>query len=71
MAALPVPLSKVTPEEWIEKYEGRFDQGYEAIRAEVLARQIALGLLPADTQLPPITPHGAPGRTGPDGPLHW
>jgi len=55
------------PEEWIEKYEGRFDQGYEAIRAEVLARQIALGLLPADTQLTPINPHGEPGRTGPDG----
>ena len=54
-------------EEWADKYKGRFDQGYEAIRAEILARQKELGLLPDDTELSPINPHGEPQRTGPDG----
>ena len=46
--------------EWADKYKGRFDQGYEAIRAEILARQKELGLLPDDTELSPINPHGEP-----------
>jgi arylsulfatase A-like enzyme len=53
--------------EWADRYKGRFDQGYEAIRAEILARQKELGLLPADTELSPINPHGEPTVTGPDG----
>jgi arylsulfatase len=56
----------VSPE-WADKYKGRFDQGYEAIRAEILERQKELGLLPADTQLSQINPHGEPDVTGPDG----
>ena len=36
-------------------------------RAEILARQIELGLLPEGTELSPINPHGEPERTGPDG----
>ena len=55
------------PTEWIEKYKGKFDDGYEAIRAGILERQKQLGLLPADTELSPINPHGEPERTGPDG----
>jgi arylsulfatase len=55
------------PKEWADKYKGRFDAGYEAIRPEILARQIELGLLPPDTQLSEINPHGEPGATGPDG----
>ena len=55
------------PKEWADKYAGRFDEGYEAIRAGILERQIELGLLPAGTELSPINPHGEPGRTGPDG----
>jgi arylsulfatase len=55
------------PKEWADKYTGRFDAGYEAIRPEILARQIELGLLPPDTQLSEINPHGEPGATGPDG----
>ncbi len=54
-------------EEWSEKYRGRFDEGYEAIRADILERQKELGLLPADTELSPINPHGEPDATGPDG----
>jgi len=53
--------------EWADRYEGRFDQGYEAIRSEILARQKELGLLPAETGLSPINPHGEPDATGPDG----
>ena len=54
-------------EEWADKYKGKFDQGYEAIRAGILERQKELGLLPEDTELSPINPHGEPERTGPDG----
>jgi len=53
--------------EWSDKYKGRFDQGYEAIRAGILARQIELGLLPPGTTLSPINPHGEPERTSPTG----
>jgi arylsulfatase A-like enzyme len=56
------------PPEWIEKYEGRFDAGYEAMREETLERQKKLGLVPDDTQLPPLNPLGTPeSRQGPDG----
>ena len=55
------------PTEWIEKYKGKFDQGYEAIRAGILERQIELGLLPEGTELSAVNPHGEPDRTGPDG----
>ncbi len=53
--------------EWADKYKGRFDEGYEAIREGILARQKELGLLPEETELSPINPHGEPGVTGPDG----
>ncbi|MFI5046292.1 MAG: arylsulfatase [Acidimicrobiia bacterium] len=55
------------PAEWADRYKGTFDEGYEAIRAGILARQKELGLLPDDTELSPINPHGEPGRTSPDG----
>jgi arylsulfatase len=57
----------LVPQEWADRYKGVFDEGYEAIRAGILERQIALGLLPEGTELSPINPHGEPGRTGPDG----
>lgn len=53
--------------EWADRYKGRFDQGYEAIRVEILQRQKDLGLLPENTELSPINPHGEPATTGPDG----
>ncbi len=55
------------PLEWADRYQGRFDQGYEAIRPDILARQIEMGLLPPDTVLTGINPHGEPERTGPGG----
>ncbi len=54
------------PKEWIDKYKGQFDMGYEAMREQTLARQKELGIVPADTELPPINPIGTPEtRTGP------
>src|SRR5213596_3823393 len=39
------------PTEWSDRYKGRFDQGWDALRAEILARQKELGVVPADTAL--------------------
>jgi arylsulfatase len=56
------------PREWIERYAGKFDMGYEAIREQILARQKDMGIVPDDTELPPVNPIGTPQtRTGPDG----
>jgi arylsulfatase len=37
--------------EWIAKYKGRFDQGWDKVREETLARQKHLGVVPTSTQL--------------------
>jgi len=37
--------------EWIAKYKGRFDQGWDKVREETLARQKRLGIVPANTLL--------------------
>jgi len=37
--------------EWIAKYKGQFDQGWDKVREETLARQKKLGIVPANTQL--------------------
>ena len=56
------------PREWADRYAGRFDAGYEAMRDEILARQKEMGLVPKDTTLPSLNPIGTPEtRTGPDG----
>jgi arylsulfatase A-like enzyme len=56
------------PKEWIEKFKGQFDMGYEEIREQTLARQKQMGIVPAATQLPPINPIGTPDtRKSPDG----
>ena len=39
------------PRPWIDRYKGQFDQGWDALREEVFARQLALGVIPKDTQL--------------------
>ena len=56
------------PKEWADKFRGKFDMGYEAIREQTLARQKQLGIVPADTELPPVNPIGTPEtRKGPKG----
>jgi arylsulfatase A-like enzyme len=44
------------PKEYIDKYKGKFDDGYEAYRTWVLPRMIAKGILPKGTELTPINP---------------
>jgi arylsulfatase A-like enzyme len=39
------------PPEWSAKYEGKFDQGWDAVREESLVRQKALGVVPQDAEL--------------------
>ena len=44
------------PQEYIEKYKGKFDDGYDAYRRWVLPRMIEKGILPQSTELTPINP---------------
>jgi arylsulfatase len=39
------------PKEWIGNFKGQFDQGWDQVREETLARQIKLGVVPAGTKL--------------------
>ncbi len=41
------------PVEWIERYRGRFDRGWDAWREQTFARQLETGLLPPTTKLAP------------------
>jgi arylsulfatase len=41
------------PKEWADKYKGKFDAGWDAVRAETIARQKAKGVIPANTELGP------------------
>ncbi|MES2127927.1 MAG: arylsulfatase [Pseudomonadota bacterium] len=41
------------PKEWIDKYKGRFDMGWDQLRVQTLARQKALGVVPPGTELAP------------------
>jgi len=39
------------PKDWIAKYKGKFDQGWDKVREETLARQMKLGVVPPETKL--------------------
>jgi arylsulfatase A-like enzyme len=39
------------PTEWSDKYKGRFDEGWDVLRDETLARQKDLGVVPDDAEL--------------------
>jgi arylsulfatase len=39
------------PKEWIDKFKGQFDQGWDTVRNETLARQIQQGVVPQGTKL--------------------
>ena len=41
------------PKDWIAKFKGQFDMGWDKMREATLARQKALGIVPPDTQLTP------------------
>lgn len=42
--------------EWVAKYKGKFDQGWDKVREETFERQKKLGVIPADTKLNPRAP---------------
>jgi arylsulfatase len=42
------------PADWIARYKGRFDQGWDKVRERILRRQIAQGLIPKGTRLAPL-----------------
>jgi arylsulfatase A-like enzyme len=39
------------PKEWADKYQGKFDQGWDKLREQTFARQKKLGVIPAECQL--------------------
>jgi len=39
------------PKDWIDKYKGKFDQGWDKLREEIFTRQKALGVVPGDAEL--------------------
>ena len=39
--------------EWIDKFKGKFDMGWEKLREQIFANQKRLGVIPANTQLTP------------------
>ena len=54
------------PAEYLDKYRGRFDEGWDVARERWFARQIELGLLPPDTELAPRNPGVEPWDGLPD-----
>lgn len=41
------------PKEWLEKFRGQFDKGWDKVREESFERQKAMGLIPIDSVLSP------------------
>ncbi len=59
---LPTPAVHTphhVPSDWIDKFRGHFDAGWDALRQEIYERQIALGVIPAKTKLT-TRPDGVP-----------
>lgn len=44
------------PADYIQKYKGRYDQGWDAVRAERFARQKAMGVVPQNAEMAPRNP---------------
>jgi hypothetical protein len=41
------------PKEWMDKFKGKFNQGWDKYRDETYQRQLKLGVIPPDTKLTP------------------
>ncbi|MGB4110540.1 MAG: arylsulfatase, partial [Desulfomonilia bacterium] len=55
------------PKDWIDRYRGEFDKGWDMVREETFARQKNMGIIPPDCDLTP-RPRGIPAwRDMPDG----
>lgn len=48
------------PQEWIDKYKGKFDMGYEKFREITLENMKKQGIVPPNTELSPLNPWPAP-----------
>jgi arylsulfatase A-like enzyme len=44
------------PQDYIDRYKGRYDGGWDGIRAERLKKQLRLGVVPPNTTLAPLNP---------------
>lgn len=44
------------PAEWVKRWKGKFDMGWDKMREQALARQIELGVVPKGTKLNPRAP---------------
>lgn len=42
------------PKEWIEKYKGKFDSGWQKMREETFKKQKEMGVIPQNAQLAPM-----------------
>lgn len=42
--------------EWAEKYDGRFDEGWEVLRKEIFKKQKEMGIIPENAKLTDINP---------------
>ncbi|MBU0555689.1 MAG: arylsulfatase [Alphaproteobacteria bacterium] len=47
------------PADWIARFKGKFDSGWDAMRDEIFARQKRLGIIPKNAALAPV-PEGIP-----------
>jgi len=47
------------PQEWIVRFNGQFDNGWDALRETIVARQKAIGIVPVDAAITP-RPDGLP-----------
>ncbi|MEO6157349.1 MAG: arylsulfatase, partial [Ilumatobacteraceae bacterium] len=54
------------PDEFLAKYRGAFDEGWDVIRQRVYEHQLRLGVIPAGTDLAPRNPGVEPWDTLPD-----
>ncbi|WP_246605107.1 arylsulfatase [Aquisediminimonas sediminicola] len=41
------------PKDWIDRFHGKFDQGWDKLREEIYLRQKRMGVIPANAQLSP------------------
>jgi arylsulfatase A-like enzyme len=59
------------PKDYIAKYKGKFDEGYDAYRKWLLPRMIAKGILPKDTRLTDFNPMPQDQANAADMVLPW
>lgn len=49
-----------TPKEFIDKYKGKYDKGWDQVRKEWFEHQKELGIVPQHAKLPPLSPDVKP-----------